>query len=49
MLDLFLQFPKALRTQSTDQPNCCDLAAVSSFNLESHLESSIAAKNLQQG
>src|SRR6267142_2230541 len=42
MLDLVLQCPKALRLQSPNEPKCCDLAAVSPFNLEGHLESSIA-------
>src|SRR5215510_7001683 len=42
MLDLFLQYPEALRLQSTNQPKRGALVAVSFFNLEGHLESSIA-------
>jgi len=41
MLDLFLQFPKALTLQSPNRPKCGALVAVSFFNLEGHLESSM--------
>ena len=42
MLDLLLSFLKARRVQFPNEPKCCDLAAVSSFNLESHVVSSTA-------